>query len=116
MNKRKKYGPLIILAASVFLIAGLIISAAGRPKMILFYSDSCSHCKNVEEYINSNGIKDKLSFQELEVSKNQANASLLQKKARQCGLDPNQGLGVPFFFDGEKCLIGDQDIINYFQK
>ncbi len=83
--------------------------------MILFYSTSCIHCQNVASYIEANGVRDKLKFQELEVSANPANSQLLAKKAQECKIDTSQGINVPFFFDGEKCLIGDQDIINYFQ-
>ena len=121
MNKIKKFFKertgLVILGIIVIFF-GAIIYAKNRPAdsvMILFYSDSCSHCKNVETYINENGIKDRLKFAEKEVSKNQANAALMERKAVQCGLDLNEGLGVPFFFDGQECLIGDEPIINYFK-
>ena len=40
----------------------------------------------------------------------------MAKKAAGCGLDTSQGLGVPFFFDGKNCLVGDQNIIDFFQK
>ena len=44
---------------------------------------------------------------------NQNNAKELTEKARICGL-PTDSIGVPFLWDGEKCFIGDQDIINFF--
>jgi glutaredoxin len=110
---KKKTG-LVILGIIVIFI-GAIIYAKQQPTMTLFYSDSCPHCKNVEAYINENGIKDKIKFDEKEVSGSQANATILERKARQCGLDLNQGIGVPFFFDGKDCLMGDQPIIDYFK-
>lgn len=84
--------------------------------MILFYSDSCPHCQKVEQYITDNGLRQKLKFRELEVSLNQANAQTLERKARGCGLDTTQGVGIPVFFDGQKCYQGDTEIINYFQS
>lgn len=118
MPKRKKYISLIILLIAVALIGFLIISAkkTSKNEMILFYGDTCPHCKKVSEYIDANNVKAKFNFQELEVYNNQANAQLMAKKAISCGLDTSQGLGVPFFFDGQNCLVGDQDIINFFQK
>lgn len=122
MNNKNKHKLFIILAIVAVIILILIwgkVAAkieAVKPKMIFFYGDTCPHCQNVEKYINDNGVRDKLKFQELEVSNNQTNAQLLERKARQCGLDTTQGLSIPFFFDGQKCLLGDQDIINYFQK
>ncbi len=115
MKNLKKYQTLIIVII-VLLIIGSAAFFLRQPKMILFYSETCPHCKIVEDYIAANHIKDRYQFRELEVSQDQANAALLAKKASQCGLDPNQGLGVPFFFDGEKCLMGDQEIIDYFKK
>jgi glutaredoxin len=117
MPKKKKYLPLVILlviAIGGFLLINLKKSDA--PDMILFYGDTCPHCKKVSEYIESNNVKAKFKFQELEVYNNQNNSRLMAKKAVSCGLDTSQGLGVPFFFDGKNCLVGDQDIINFFQK
>lgn len=105
---------MVILGVAVIFI-GAIIYAKRPTTMILFYSDSCPHCQNVETYINENGIKDKIRFEKKEVSQNQANATLLERKARQCNLDMTQGLGVPFFFDGQECLVGDEPIIDYFK-
>jgi len=118
MNKKKKYLPLIILLVAIALIGFLIISAKQKNSnsMILFYGDTCPHCQKLSEYINANNIKAKFKFQELEVFNNQANSNLMTKKAVECGLDTSQGLGVPFFFDGKNCIVGDQEIINFFAK
>ncbi|MHB8903580.1 MAG: hypothetical protein ACYC40_00540 [Patescibacteria group bacterium] len=117
MPKKKKYLPLIILL--VIAIVGFLLINLKRgdaPDMILFYGDTCPHCKKVAEYIDANNVRAKFKFQELEVYNNQNNSRLMAKKAVGCGLDTSQGLGVPFFFDGKNCLVGDQNIINFFQK
>lgn len=115
MTNLKKYWPFIIISI-VIIFGGAIILANKQSQMILFYSDSCPHCQVVEKYIADNRIDAKLDFQKKEVSNNQANATLLERKARQCGIDVTQGLGVPFFFDGSRCYMGDQDIIAYFNN
>lgn len=84
-------------------------------QIILFYGDGCPHCKIVEEYINENNIQNKISFAQKEVYYNQNNAKELEAKAKICGL-PTNSIGVPFLWNGEKCLIGDQDIINFFKQ
>ncbi len=84
-------------------------------QIILFYGDGCPHCAIVEKYIEGNYIKDKISFAQKEVYYNQNNAKELETKAEICGL-PTDSVGVPFLWDGEKCLIGDQDIINFFKQ
>ena len=84
-------------------------------QIILFYGDGCPHCAIIEEYIKKNNINDKISFAQKEVYYNKNNANDLADKAKICGL-PTNSIGVPFLWDGEKCLIGDQDIINFFKQ
>jgi len=115
MKNLKKYLTTIIIIIIAAVIFGLVWLLQ-KPKMILFFSNSCPHCQIVEKYIGDNNIEAKLKFQKLEVSQDPVNAVLLEKKARACGLDVNQGLGVPFFFDGQKCFLGDQEITAYFEK
>jgi len=86
-----------------------------RNPIILFYGQGCPHCAKVEEYIKENKVKEKISFEEKEVYYNQNNAKELDEKAKSCGIDQNE-IGVPFLWDSGKCLIGDQDIINFFKE
>ena len=85
--------------------------AASAP-MILFLDDRCPHCKNVEDYIVKNNIKSKFNFQELKINNNPDNAKLFTQKIKQCNLTSS---GVPLFFDGKNCIVGDTDIIAFFQ-
>jgi glutaredoxin len=110
----KKSARLSLLLAGLLVVLSLIlILVKKQPQLILFYSDSCPHCQNLESYIVQNNVKSYLDFKELEVSKNQANAQLLAKDAASCGLSTDS-IGVPFFFDGTQCLVGDENIIQYF--
>lgn len=116
--KLKKYKKLIIIIGAILAVLAILIPLrylAGKPKMILFFGDTCPHCKNVENYIAANNVKNKLNFQELEVFNDQDNANLLGEKAKQCGLDTSNGVGVPFFFDGQNCIQGDEPIIEFFK-
>ncbi|MFA6514562.1 MAG: hypothetical protein WCT50_04740 [Patescibacteria group bacterium] len=113
--KIKKYLPAILIIVGLIAIFSLLAVGKG-PKMVLFYGDTCPHCKIVEEFIVSNKIEERIEFRKLEVYNNQGNAQLLTQTAKKCGLDTTQGVGVPFFYTGDKCLVGDADIINYFQQ
>lgn len=113
MKKPVKLSALVI--ALLFIVGLMIVLIKKQPSQILFYSDSCPHCKIVEQYINDNNVKKYLVFDELEISKNPSNSQLLIRKANSCGL-PTDGLGVPFFFDGTNCFVGDQEIIKYFES
>jgi glutaredoxin len=83
-------------------------------EIIFFYGDGCPHCAVVEKYIKDNGVDQKIDFQTKEVYYNKANAEELGKKAEACGINTNE-IGVPFLWDGSKCLIGDQDIVDFFK-
>jgi len=122
--KIRKYWPILAVIIIVVALAGAKMISSSKNQaltppteetVILFYGDTCPHCKNVEEYLNNNKIRERFSFQELEVYNNPTNAARLTKAAKDCQLDTKAGVGVPFLVDGEKCLMGDRDIINYFQ-
>ena len=110
----------LFLVLSVFVLIGAGCrsqsgSQSSEPQgVILFVGDGCPHCAKVEDFISKNKVTDKVSFATLEVYKNQDNAALMAKKGEACGL-PLSGIGVPFLWDGSKCLVGDVDITNFFQ-
>jgi glutaredoxin len=81
----------------------------------LFYGDGCPHCALVEEYVSQNGIEAKIPFTKKEVYYNRQNADELVAKAKICGY-PTDSIGVPFLWDGSKCLVGDRDIIEFFKS
>jgi glutaredoxin len=85
--------------------------------IILFYKDGCPACAAVEDFLRQNDIESKVEFSRLEVYYNKSNASLLLEKAKVCGIE-EKDLGVPFLWDkvNSKCLIGVEDIINFFKE
>lgn len=89
--------------------------AAVGKQIILYYGDGCSHCDKVHNYINEYKAAEKISFIEKEVNNNSANAAELAQKALACGLRADS-ISIPLLWDGEKCLIGDEDVINFFKE
>ena len=83
-------------------------------EIILFFGDGCPHCAQVEKFVTDNNIESKISFTKKEVYYNQNNAKELESKAKACGM-PTDSIGVPFLWDGSGCLVGDQDIIDFFK-
>lgn len=84
-------------------------------KMIYFYGETCFYCANVEKFFEENNIENKIQFEKREIYKNRRNANLLILLGkRKCELKEKE-IGVPFFWDGSKCIIGDQSIIDYFE-
>lgn len=82
--------------------------------IIIFYGETCPHCKKVNEYIIANNIDKVVKLQHLEVYKNSGNLELMKQKLEQCKnlSDADKG-GVPFMYASDTCLVGDQPIIDY---
>jgi hypothetical protein len=84
-------------------------------QLILFYGRECPHCQELEKFIADNGIRDKVSFENLEVYHNKNNSQFLLEKAKGCGISENE-IGVPFFYTRGKCLVGAPDIEDFLKK
>ena len=111
---------LIVFIIVLVLLGGVwYISANSQNKnnerVILFYGDTCPHCKKVEEFVSANKVEDKIKFERLEVYNNKDNSTLLGQMAQICKIPTEQGVGVPFMWNKGKCLVGDQEIIGFFQ-
>ncbi len=110
----------IILGAGFWMLQAGVFSGDVQPVsipegVILFYGEDCPHCKNVNDFLSQNNIEEKLEITHLEVYYNQDNQNVLAQVAEKCGLEADK-IGVPFLWNGEKCLIGDVDIIDYFKN
>lgn len=116
----KKAWPYIITIAIIIL--GLVIifapsKTSGLPeKTTLFIGEGCPHCKNVEDFITSNGVDKKYDFDTKEVWYNQGNALIMNKVWKKCGLSTQSGnMSVPLLWDGSSCYSGEVEIINFFK-
>ena len=124
MNKKVLAPAIIFILVTIIGITILASNAKNPPEVaevaaktsgiILFYGDGCPHCALVEEYVSQNGIEAKVPFIKKEVYYNKQNASELAEQAKICGM-PTDSIGVPFLWDGSKCLVGDQPIIDFFK-
>jgi len=93
-----------------------IISTSDADIMI-FYGSTCPHCKKVNEFIIANDIDKVVPLQHLEVYSNKTNASLMTEKLNACkDLSDDDKGGVPFMYAKDKCLVGDQPIIEYLKE
>jgi glutaredoxin-related protein len=71
-----------------------VVEGTVPSKMTLFFSNTCPHCRVVEEYITKNNTKTKIDFDEKEVS-NQDNVKQLLAAVQKCELS-QENVGVPF--------------------
>jgi len=116
---------MVVLAIVVLGVASFLIfknkkeevqKTINSSEMIFFYGQGCPHCVNVEKFLEENrSVEEKVKFEKLEVWKSKENTQLMIERARNCGLS-EKNLGVPLFWDGSKCLIGDTDIIDFLKN
>jgi len=112
----------ILAAILVIVIFGLAQTrnpakpqASQSNEIILYYGNTCPHCKEVEDFISKNNIKDKIKLVEKEVYQDQNNAQEMGEAAKKCGLQTDS-VGVPFLFAEGKCYIGTPDVISYLSQ
>ncbi|MDD3102004.1 MAG: hypothetical protein PHE59_02565 [Patescibacteria group bacterium] len=125
MNKKLLFAIIIVLViiGIIFVIIGNRSGQKSKNNspedgIVLFFSPTCPHCIKVEEFLAQNKAAEKIKFENRDTSI-AVNLELLKEKAGECGL--NEGdLAIPFLFDGSNknpvCLIGDVDIIKFFQS
>lgn len=118
----KKYQSLILVILLI-VVVWLALTSRGNgtaPDLgkspILFYSTTCPHCKNVEEYLTKNKVKEKIKIEELEVSQIQENVNKYNQAIEICQAPADKAGSVPLLFADKKCYFGDVDVINYFKQ
>lgn len=92
-----------------------VVEDVTADQVIFYYGIGCPHCEKVEEYIDQNNVHEKVSFESKEIYENQENAKELRRTAAKCDIAA-ENVGVPLLWTGEKCLIGDKDIIAFFEE
>jgi glutaredoxin len=121
----KKYLPSLLFLVFSMVLVGCSFGGAS-PKneakpaednsaIILFYGTECPHCQEVERYLNENKISEKVQFSQREIFHDQANSALLVEKAKSCNVNLDN-LGVPFLWSEGQCIMGQQEIIQFFQN
>ena len=83
---------------------------------ILFYGEGCSHCAEVQQWLDDNKVREKIKFEEKEIRYNKDNSKLLNEKAQVCKINDDE-VGVPFLFDtvNNKCFVGKVEVENFFK-
>ncbi len=127
MSQKKIFSILVVVVVGViaFVVWGVSAPSVVAPEkvaegnssssIVLFYGEECSHCKDLEKFLQENSIDSKVAFERLEVWHNDANARQMERRAKECGIEKD-ALGVPFLWAEGKCLIGGPDAKKFFQE
>ncbi len=80
-----------------------------------FKSTTCAHCAVVDAYINEQNVKQKLFFVTRQIDNDPNAVAILKSIGKKCLLSDTE-LGVPLFWDGTSCYLGDEKVIEYFKS
>lgn len=100
-----------ILIIIVFFSKEKINFKNNQNNIILYVGKGCPHCDLVEKFIKESNIL----IETKDIYQSKKNLEDLRNKAFQCGLLKSH-LGIPFLWFKGECLMGDQEIISFFQK
>lgn len=93
-----------------FLFLPLLVSAQlEKKKAILFYSENCPHCKEVEEYFQKEKIYEKYEIRKIDIA-GEYNLSYLNDFFNSFGISQEKR-GWPAIFFGSEILVGSRPII-----
>ncbi len=85
-------------------------NSTDQGSIYLFWGTGCPHCKDVEEYIEDEGIEEILDIELKEIYNDKDNASLFLDKVKECGLPQNR-VGVPMLYYNGTCWMGKYEAI-----
>jgi len=103
----------IFFVLLLLLLLPLSTFAAPKKVAILFYADWCPHCQRVDAYFTQQGFYEKYDIQKLNFD-DPVNKELLGKIFADQG--KTSGAGIPAAVIDDTLLVGDQPIIDGFQK
>ncbi len=118
MQKIKIIFSLVLLILATVLFNTRIVSAEqnlvqNNNQEVLYYGSGCPHCAKVESFLAKNNLEKNII--EKEIYHNPQNAEEFNQLCDEKGIKLIDR-GVPFLATKSQCLIGDDQIINYFQK
>lgn len=89
-----------------------VFAQAEKKKALLFYSESCSHCQEVEDYFQKENIYDKYEIRKIDVA-GEYNAAYLNEFFDSFNIAP-ENRGWPAVFFGNEILVGSRPIMENF--
>lgn len=126
MNKAQKI-VVAFFVISLMIIAALFVVHKMKanpgiefPKEnVLYYSELCPHCKNVEKFMEENNVASRIEIAKKEALVNLTNKAEMKSIIEKCRIDLSKA-GFPLLYtgaeDNSSCLMGDADIISFFKS
>lgn len=85
-----------------------------KEDIVFYFKDDCPSCKNVEKYWGENDLKNKISFEEKNISTSKIDEEQMFEDAMYCNIDVDS-FELPFLWANEKCYVGEKAITEFFE-
>ncbi len=82
---------------------------------VYYYGKECSHCKELGDFLEKEGIAGKVPFAKKEVWHNPKNRKEMQERAESCKIS-GSNLAVPFVWADGKCFVGVPEAEKFFRQ
>jgi cytochrome c biogenesis protein CcdA len=103
----------LILLLTIFIPAS-VFAQASKKKAVYFFSETCSHCYQVDQYFTASGIYRDYEIKKLNIA-DPENLELINRFSDAFGIK-SEDRAVPAVFFADSVLIGDEDIIGEFKS
>jgi hypothetical protein len=85
-----------------------------------YYTEGCSYCEQVGQFIKDNKIEEKIAFTKKDIMTNRENSYEQQERYNEC-TKTHASAGVPFVYAKKfnapaQCILGFPDIEAFFKK
>ena len=131
LPNKKLYSILVVV---IFFIVGVVVWGINQEKanaptvsqetasqqnqtadIIYFYGETCSHCIELNKFLEDNKIAEKVNFSKKEVWSNKDNTAEMEKRAAECNIQKSD-MGVPFVYARGKCYVGTPQAEAFFKQ
>lgn len=82
--------------------------------MTLYWGERCANCSALEAYFAANSPERLAAIIRKEIHRNPQNHAELYRVGKACGI-PEERIDIPFLAVGNRCLIGNSDIITFLE-
>jgi glutaredoxin len=104
---------LVIIGVLLYLTLNEPVTISSE-EISLFYSSTCPHCKNVEDFIENNSLEERLNISQKNVALPN-NINEYNSAADICKI-PEEERGIPLLYYNGSCYLGDLDAIDFLKQ
>lgn len=126
MRSRYKYKTILILLVAVGCLIADIASLASsvassnstaskKLSLVLFYSIECPHCREIINFMRDKKLDTRATIEQKEISTDAGNRNEFLRIVKGCDVKLS-AVPLPVLWTGQKCLIGDEEVMKYFAE